>query len=220
MREPRRRISPPARRVFLRHGGGSPQRGFSLFEVLVVVLILSFGMLGIAALQANTAKFKINSWGRAAASVLFSDLADRVRANPTQAGPSFASTEASPPASGYLLTSSWTTQQADTLNIATDCLATACTAAARATFDMLSWRTSVRRKFPQGAAVVTGNRSAGITATIAWFDRQFTLTDGSLDTSPVCVAGSTGAAEVNCCPQELGNPLPAGVRCTSLSFLP
>ena len=220
MHTPGRLFNPLARPVCLSSGAGSAQGGFSLVEVLVVVLILSFGMLGIAGLQANTAKFKINAWARAAASVQFSDLTDRVRANPTQAGPSFNSTDAAPPASGYLLTSSWDTQQADELEINTNCLTTTCTAAARATYDMLSWRTSVRRKFPQGAAVVTGNRAIGITATIAWFDRQFTKTDGSLDTSAVCVAGSTGAAQANCCPEELGDPLPAGVRCTNLSFLP
>ena len=106
------------------------------------------------------------------------------------------------------------------MTITTNCLTTVCTAAARATYDMLSWRTAVRRKFPQGAAVVVGNRSTGITATIAWFDRQFTQTDGSLDTAPVCTAGNTGAAQVNCCPDELGSPMPPGVRCTNLSFLP
>ena len=74
---------------FARPGRPVSQAGFSMIEVLVVIVVLSFGMLGIAGLQASTAKFKINSWARSAASVQFSDLADRVRANPGQAGPSF-----------------------------------------------------------------------------------------------------------------------------------
>lgn len=212
------RLSPEPRVVSGRHV--KRHRGFSMIEVLVVMLILSFGMLGIASLQANTAKFKINSWARSAASVQFSDLADRVRANPTQAGLSFTQTGSGASASGYALATDWATQQADTLAIAVDCLATECTAAERATYDMLVWRAGVRRMFPQGAAVVAGNRSTGVTATIAWFDRQFTQADGTLDRSAVCAAGSTGAAQVNCCPAALGSPAVAGVRCTNLSFLP
>ena len=212
-------------RTARRHASGSRKsarafRGFSMIEVLVVMLILSFGMLGIASLQANTAKFKINSWARSAASVQFSDLADRVRANPTQAGSSFSQTGSGTSASGYALASDWETQQAATLSITTNCMTTECTAAERATYDMLVWRAGVRRMFPQGAAIVAGNRSAGMTASIAWFDRQFTQADGSLDRSAVCTVGATGAVQANCCPVALGDPAPQGVRCTNISFLP
>lgn len=204
-----------------RRGCGSVlQSGFSMIEVLVVMLVLSFGMLGIAGLQANTTKFKINSWARAAASIQFSDLADRIRANPVQAGDAFTQGASSGTTSSYSLTSSWAVQQADNLTISTNCLTTACNAAQRATYDMLAWRTAVRRLFPQGAAVVNGNRAAGISASIAWFDRQFTKPDGSLDSSAVCTTGLTGAAGAGCCPQALGNPAPAGVRCTNISFVP
>lgn len=203
-----------------RPGGKQALRGFSMIEVLVVMLILSFGMLGIASLQANTAKFKINSWARSAASVQFSDLADRVRANPTQAGMTFTQTGSGTSTSGYALASGWNTQQSDALTITTNCLTTECTAAEHATYDMLVWRANVRRMFPQGAAIVAGNRSTGVSASIAWFDRQFTQANGSLDSSAVCVAGVTGAAQANCCPATLGDPATPGVRCTNLSFLP
>jgi type IV pilus assembly protein PilV len=201
-------------------GSSASQCGFSMIEVLVVILVLSFGMLGIAGLQANTTKFKINSWARAAASIQFSDLADRVRANPAQAGDAFTQGASPGTASSYVLTRSWALQQADDLAISTNCLTTTCTAAQRATYDMLAWRASARRLFPQGAAVVEGNRATGISASIAWFDRQFTRSDGSLDSSAVCTAAMTGAARAGCCPQALGNPIPAGVRCTNLSFVP
>jgi type IV pilus assembly protein PilV len=205
-------IARPARPV--------PQAGFSMIEVLVVIVVLAFGMLGIAGLQASTVKFKINSWARSAASVQFSDLADRVRANPAQAGPPFGQAAAGEPASTYVLQRSWTDQQADTLSLPTDCLAMECTAEQRAAYDMLAWRARVRRSFPQGAAVVTGNRATGITATIAWFDRQFTTAAGTLDRSAVCSGTSSGAESANCCPAALGNPAPAGVRCTNATFIP
>jgi type IV pilus assembly protein PilV len=203
-----------ARHRSSRHGG------FSMLEVLIVVLVLSFGMLGIAGLQANTTKFKINSWARSAASVQFSDLADRIRANPTQAGDEFTQGASSGATSSYLLTRSWAEQQSDQLTVSTNCLTTTCTAAQRATYDMLVWRATVRRMFPQGAAVVQGTRATGISASIAWFDRQFTKADGSLDSSAVCTAALTGAAQAGCCPSALGSPAPAGVRCTNISFVP
>lgn len=205
-----------------RPAGPVPQAGFSMIEVLVVIVVLSFGMLGIAGLQANTAKFKINSWARAAASVQFSDLADRVRANPDLAGPTYTQLAASQaaPASAYALQLSWADQQPDIPGVAIDCLAATCTAAQRASYDMLVWRARVRRSFPQGSAVVTGNRATGITATIAWFDRQFTTTAGAPDRSAVCTDASAGADAMNCCPAALGSPAPAGVRCTNFNFIP
>lgn len=205
---------------FARPGRPGPQVGFSMIEVLVVIVVLSFGMLGVAGLQANTAKFKINSWVRSAASVQFSDLADRVRANPGQAGPPYGLPTAGASASAYVLQRSWADQQVDDLSLPTDCLATECTAEQRAAYDMLAWRARVRRSFPQGSVVVTGNRATGITATIAWLDRQFTTTAGALDRSAVCSDPSGGAGSINCCPAVLADPAPAGVRCTSATFIP
>jgi type IV pilus assembly protein PilV len=208
--------------------GRSGARGFTLLEVLVAIVVLSFGLLGLAGLQAATAKFKVGSWARSAASVQFADLADRVRANPIGAGATIGITPAI--ASAYTMTDDWDAQQADALAIATNCATTVCTAAQRATFDMLVWRTSVRRQFPQGAVIVTGGGAGGgapllpVNATIAWFDKQFTRVDGSLDESATCPTTAAGLAALNaaqrtsCCPQELDAP--AGVRCVSFSFLP
>jgi type IV pilus assembly protein PilV len=190
--------------------------GFSLIEVLIVILILSFGLLGIAGLQATTAKYKINTWARSAASVQVSDLADRVRANPRGAGAIIGGNPVL--ANGYALNANWATQQGEALTIALNCFTTACDAAQRSTFDMLAWRSNVRRMFPQGAAIVTGTVGTGLDVSIAWFDKQFTLVDGTLDTSQVCAAGLTPAARASCCPAALAAP--AGVRCTNVTFLP
>jgi type IV pilus assembly protein PilV len=196
--------------------------GFSMIEVMVSILIISFGLLGIAGLQANTAKYKINSWARAAASTQFSDIADRLRANPTQTGLSFSSNNAAASTSSYVLTDNWSTQQAADLTIATDCLGTNCTTAQRATYDMLMWRTKLRSTLPQGAGYITGNRATGVTATIAWYDKQFvTVGTSTLDRSQLCTAGLSAAAQTSCCPSGLvGNPATAGVRCTNITFVP
>lgn len=202
------------------------QTGFAMIEVLIAILIAAFGLLGIAGLQAATAKLKVNSWARGAASVQFSDIADRMRANPTQAGLAFASGGSAASASLYAVTDSWADQQANTLVITTDCslAATACTAAQRAAYDLLIWRTEVRRMFPQGAVFLTGNRATGVNATIAWFDKQNIDPTGAtvnLASEAVCTAAMTGAAQINCCPAGLvGGTGTPGVRCSNASFVP
>jgi type IV pilus assembly protein PilV len=195
------------------------QRGFSLVEVLVVILVTSFGMLGIASLQANTAKYKINSWARAAAAVQFGDLADRMRANPSQAGGRFQATGGAAAVSAYSVIDSWETQQAADLTPLVNCLTADCLPAVRATYDLLAWRAEVRRQFPQGAVSIGGNLATGVVATIAWYDRQFTDAAGDLSSSDVCVANPpTPAAAASCCPATLAAP--PGVRCANMSFTP
>ncbi len=59
--------------------------GFSLIEVLVSVVILSFALLGTAALTANSLKNTNTSYYRSQATVLADDILDRMRANIVQA---------------------------------------------------------------------------------------------------------------------------------------
>ena len=57
--------------------------GSSLIEALVAMLVLSIGLLGIAGLSAASLRYSQGGWARASISSGLSDLADRVRANPT-----------------------------------------------------------------------------------------------------------------------------------------
>ncbi|NOR19350.1 MAG: type IV pilus modification protein PilV [Xanthomonadales bacterium] len=59
--------------------------GFTLLEVLVALLILSIGLLGLAALQANTLKINHGALQRTQAIFLTYDMMDRLRANRTAA---------------------------------------------------------------------------------------------------------------------------------------
>jgi type IV pilus assembly protein PilV len=61
------------------------QTGFSLIEVLVTMVIISFGMLGIAGVIINGLKNNNSSYARTQASVLANDIIDRMRANKTTA---------------------------------------------------------------------------------------------------------------------------------------
>jgi type IV pilus assembly protein PilV len=57
------------------------QRGTTLLEVLVTMLILAFGMLGLAGLQAKMHVAEMESYQRAQAIVLLSDMVERINAN-------------------------------------------------------------------------------------------------------------------------------------------
>lgn len=62
-----------------------PQRGFSLIEVLVTVLILAIGLLGLAGLQSTALRSNHSAYLRSQATVLAYDIIDRMRANRTAA---------------------------------------------------------------------------------------------------------------------------------------
>ncbi len=59
----------------------SAQQGASLIEVLVAVMLLSFGILGMVGMQYAGTKFNHSSTLRSQATSLAYDLADRARAN-------------------------------------------------------------------------------------------------------------------------------------------
>jgi len=61
------------------------QRGFSLVEVLIALVIMSVGMLGIAGLYVHSMRAGRTSMLRHNAVTLAGDVADRIRANPRAA---------------------------------------------------------------------------------------------------------------------------------------
>ncbi len=60
-------------------------KGFTLIEVLVALLVMSIGLLGLAALQATSLKTNHGAYNRGQAIFLAYDIMDRMRANQTQA---------------------------------------------------------------------------------------------------------------------------------------
>lgn len=65
--------------------GSRCAKGFTLVEVLVALLILSIGLLGLAALQAQALKDNHSSFMRSRATFLASDILDRMHADRTRA---------------------------------------------------------------------------------------------------------------------------------------
>jgi len=62
------------------------ERGFSLVEVLIALIIMSVGMLGIASLYVQSMQAGRTSLFRHNAVTLAGDVADRIRANPIAVG--------------------------------------------------------------------------------------------------------------------------------------
>lgn len=194
------------------------QKGVTLVEVLVSVLVLSIGLLGVAGLQAGVAKYKINSMSRASIATLYSDLADRVRMNSDVAGNNVITGILS--TSEYSLAETWANQQTATLALPSpNCDTATCTPSQRATFDLLQWRQNVRANLPQGAALVSGNRGSGVAVTLMWFDKEFR--DGTtrdLISAPTCSGTELNLAAQQCCPTAASAA--PGVRCTRFTFIP
>lgn len=194
------------------------QRGLSLVEVLVSMLIMALGMVGLAALQARTVSYQLGAGQRAQLAGLLSDYAERVRSNLSQAPGQVGS-------SPYLKAGAWTTQSETAPEAAeVDCLAedTSCDAIELANFDKAQWLASVRRELPLGSALVQDAGGGALTVTFMWADKDRTVdgeTGRTLVTSPQCTATTTGLNLQSCCPEAAGT-VPEGVRCARFSLLP
>lgn len=101
-------------------------RGFSLVEVLVALVVLSVGMLGIAALYVESLRSGNTAQLRTQAVALASDMADRIRAN-RQGGVSY--------------TKAFTDVGA--LNVACNPGGAGCVPAVMAGHDISQWNTAV-----------------------------------------------------------------------------
>ena len=70
---------------YARLKNASSSKGFTLIEVLVTLFILGVGMFGIIAMQLTSLKSNNGAYLRSQATILAYDMADRMRANRTQA---------------------------------------------------------------------------------------------------------------------------------------
>ncbi|WP_278401479.1 type IV pilus modification protein PilV [Stutzerimonas kunmingensis] len=61
------------------------EAGATLIEVLIAMVVLAIGLIGLAGLQATSIQSNHSAYYRSQATLLASDLADRMRANRTEA---------------------------------------------------------------------------------------------------------------------------------------
>ena len=189
--------------------------GSTLIEVLVAILLLSFTLLGIAGLLAATTRYQLGVEGRSKITLLYNDLTNRVRSNPTQSA-------------AYVYNSaSWSTQQTAIPTRVKDCSGTdaslsTCTAVERAADDLWAMRDAVRTAIPQGSLLISGDGANGFSTTFLWFDKDTTNTDGTpLRQSLICenINSPTPVQLHTCCPNVAAVGSTAGVRCINFTFI-
>lgn len=133
-------------------------RGFTLLEVLIAIVIVSIGLLGVAAMQASTLKNAGSSKYRSAAITMTSDMADRLRANLEGVmGGNYAV------GTGY---NRPRTSLADAAYSTPDpaCRSSGCLPGAMVLDDLAAWQTRLAAVLPRGTGVVCIDSGSGAPA--------------------------------------------------------
>ena len=141
--------------------------GFSLLEVLITILIVSFGLWGMAALVVSGVRSNNVAYYRSVASKQTEDIADRMRANIT--GVTAAAYDA----------------LADNIPSNVDCVANVCNETQIATYDHAQWNTANSILLPNGRGTVNGSLAAGYSITVMWTEKEM---NGEAD--PNCPVGT------------------------------
>lgn len=153
----------------------SPYRGFTLFEVLVAIVIISIGLLGLLGLQTAAVVNTRNAQSRTLASMAVDSMADRIRANPASAA--------------VAVYAGMT--PANTAAFPTNCAQQTCSPAAMAAYDGVEWQQGLKQVLPAGqgfidCAATSGGTCRVFTITIGWHTQATsdTTTPESIATCP------------------------------------
>ncbi len=127
------------------------QQGFTLLEVLVAVLVFSFGLLGIAGMMTISVKSNHNGYLRSQANFMAENMVDRMRANPVALW-----------ADAYVGTAATGAATCDLTN--------PCTFTDLATYDMQEWANSLARALPNGTGNIVCVNNGTLPGTLAVAD--------------------------------------------------
>lgn len=186
------------------------QKGATLIEALISLLIFSIGLLGISGLILSSLAQQGIAQGRTNGAQLASDLAERMRANSLSTiGPSDYIT---PNVTTYAQAVAYTAKQ--TAAMASQCTTTACTAAQIAASDMATWLLNVKDTLPSGIGIVqAGNEPSERLIIVAWNAKNASATDQKFSTASA--ANCPAALDLATAKQD-----PATFRCALVRFMP
>jgi type IV pilus assembly protein PilV len=139
----------------------SQNHGFSLVEVLVALLVLSIGLLGLAALQTTSLQYNTGSYFRTQATFLAYDIIDRMRTNLDAVADSNGN--------GY------DQQTPASITTVTNCDTTACSSAQLALYDVKRWYDRAVATLPEAAPSIQIVANRSVTITIGWRERDLQM---------------------------------------------
>ncbi len=122
--------------------------GFTLVEILVAIVVVSLGLLGVAAMQATTMRNSNGSLFRTQANLLANDMADRLRANLEG-----AMTVSQTVGAGYNRPRTQRNDSGYTTEVAA-CRSVGCPPADLALDDLAAWNERILAALPGGTGVV------------------------------------------------------------------
>lgn len=114
------------------------QQGMSIIEVMVGLFVLGIGLLGMASLQNNAVRMNNTSYLYSQATLLASDITERMRAN------------------RYAL-ASYAAAFNDSVSASTNCATSNCTDTQIAKWDVVRWRADLASSLPQGEGEIDVN---------------------------------------------------------------
>ena len=167
-------------------------RGATLIEVLIAVLLVSFGLVAMTGMQLFSSSLSKNAVNRGLATELASEVVDSMRAN-----------SAGVAGRNYELASTFSKADFSLPSSGTPCTYPSCTAAQLATRDLLLFQQHVRAALPAGGLQITVDGTAPTPAQqvdvwIMWVEAGAVQTTKGANTNTEaniddCPAGVTGA---------------------------
>lgn len=157
------------------------QRGQTLIEVLVTVVVMSLGMLGMAGLQVQALQGNQQAHLDTVAANQVQDMAARIRANP--AG---------------VTTNSYDALGASIPTPGKNCYSQSCTPGELAVFDHAQWNTANTNLLPGGMGRVTDSGSNRFWIAVTWTDKSLEGENGWTTGTDAATACGTPAANTRC----------------------
>ncbi|WP_444892735.1 type IV pilus modification protein PilV [Microbulbifer sp. TRSA001] len=148
------------------------QKGATLIEVLVSVLILAVGLLGLAATQVMSLKNGNGSHHRYMAALAAQEIIERMRANPTGASDGEYD--------GSVGGSSSDGGSGGSDSSSTPSCSSACSVSELAELDLYEWELILSSNLPSATGTIERN-SGEVTVTISWSEQHTGENYGSVD---------------------------------------